>query len=67
LPVVAAIKPQAITSAKLKLRRDIFAADCAAAPAARMRSAIDCFGTNAPPAASIAMRWSGGALRKSTP
>ena len=25
--VVAAIKPQAITSAKLKLRRDIFAAD----------------------------------------
>src|SRR5688572_6051258 len=58
----AAIAPQATTSARFIVRRDTLPfAD------ARRRSPIDICGAYAPPAARTAMRWSGGALRQSTP
>src|SRR3989440_10381418 len=56
--VTAAIAPQAMMSARLKFRRDTFPADEAAV---RIRSAIDACGAYAPPTASIAIFWSGGA------
>src|SRR4051794_11824437 len=57
--VTKAIAPQAMTRAKLKLRRETFPADAAAA---RMRSPSDGCGAYAPPTASIAIRWSAGAF-----
>src|SRR5205085_9341138 len=61
VPTQNAVRPQPTTRATLSWRRVIFAASAARPAALRRRWAIDGAGAYPPPAASIAIRRSGGA------